>query len=322
MRLASEGSSAGAGQDDVSIVIVSYFTGPVLARSLASARRQDRACEIILVDNGNEDGAVEAAIAASDVASAAPVRVLAGHGNIGFAAACNKGATIASGSILLFLNPDATLPEGALSRLVADGERQRRPWLVGAKIVDPDGAEQRGSRRETLTPWRAFVETTKLYKLAPKHPYFRRFNLHGDPCPDKIFPTPTISGACFCLPREDYFAIGGMDEGYFLHVEDVDFCLRFGKAGGGVYFDPAVAVPHVKSSSAADPSFIDYHKTKGMLRYFRAHFSDPYPAPFLWLVHAALWSAFGARSVIRRLANKPIEKLQRTNSIRADQSPR
>jgi len=278
----------------ISAIVVTYHTGPVLARSLDSLRLQEGVREIILVNNGNPDGAVAAAIGSQS--DGPPIRVVDGHGNIGFASACNLGARAASGDILLFINPDAIMPPGGAMRLASDGARLGGRWLVGAKIIDPDGGEQRGSRRATLTPWRAFVEAAKLYRFAPRHPYFRRFNLHGEPCPKDVTPIPVISGACFCLKREDYFSIGGMDERYFLHVEDVDFCLRFVTAGGTVYFDPHVSVLHFKSSSDVDPILIDLRKTVSIRRYFRAHFLDPYPAPFLWFLGGLLWAQFGVKT--------------------------
>lgn len=287
----------------ISAIVVSYFTGAVLTRCLDALRLQAGVREVILVDNGNPDGAVEAAI--GPAADGVPVKHIAGQGNIGFAAACNLGACAAQGDILLFVNPDAIVPPGGASALARDGLKREGAWLMGAKIIDPDGAEQRGSRRATLTPWRAFVEATKLYNFAPRHPYFRRFNLHGDPCPSDVTPVPVISGACFMLPKKDYWTIGGMDERYFLHVEDVDFCLRFAEAGGGVYFNPNVSVLHFKSSSDVDPIFVEMRKTSSMLRYFRTHFSEPYPAPFMGLVAALLWTQFAlnvAGKAISRLA--------------------
>lgn len=284
----------------ISAIVVTYHTGPVLARSLEALRLQDGVAEIILIDNGNPDGAIAAAIGSGG--EGPPVRVIGGQGNVGFAAACNLGARAASGDILLFVNPDAILPPGGAARLAADGARFERPWLIGAKIVDPEGGEQRGSRRTTLTPWRALVEATQLYRVAPRHPYFRRFNLHGDPCPADVARIPVISGACFCLPREDYFAIGGMDQQYFLHVEDVDFCLRFADAGGVVLFNPHVSVLHYKSSSDVDPILVEMRKTISMRRYFRAHFLDPYPAPFMWFVGGVLWAQFGVKAAARLLS--------------------
>lgn len=287
----------------VSAIIVSYFTGPLLARSIASLKAQPEISEIILIDNGNWDGAVDAAIRATP--GGAPVTVIGGHGNIGFAQACNLGADAARCDTLLFFNPDAVMPTGGVGQLIKDTKGLSRPWLIGAKLVDPDGPEQQGSRRATLTPWRAFVEATRLYKFAPHHPYFRRFNLHADSCPKSLAQVPTISGACFMVHRDDYLAIGGMDEQYFLHVEDVDFCLRFGKSGGDIYFDPNVSVTHFKSSSRVNPMRVERRKTISMLRYFRTHFRKEYPVPFHWLVWLALWVSFYLRT-LNRLISKSL----------------
>ncbi len=282
----------------VSAVVVSYYTGPLLARAIASLRAQPEMAEVILVDNGNLPGEVDKAVQGEG----APVRVLTGRGNIGFAAGCNLGAKAATGEYLLIFNPDAVLPEGGLGRMLADGAALARPWLMGAQLVGPDGIEHQGSRRRVLTPWTAFVEAAKLYRLAPKHPYFQRFNLHTDDCPEGMTEVPTISGAVMFLPRADYDAVGGMDERYFLHVEDVDFCLRFAKAGGAVWFDPHVAVTHYKSSSRANPVRIEARKTAGIIRYFHTHFAEAYPKPFLWLVDGALWAMFSVLFVKRALA--------------------
>lgn len=287
-------------QPCVSAIVVSYFTGPLLARAIASLKAQAEISEIIVVDNGNWEGAVAAAVAANE--GGAPCTIVSGHGNVGFATACNLGAKRAQGDFLLFLNPDAAMPTGGVQRLLADGAKLKRPWLLGPMIVNPDGGEQQGSRRRVLTPWTALVEATGLYRVAPRHPYFRRFNLHADPPPADVAPVPVISGASFFLPREDYFAVGGMDERYFLHVEDVDFCLRFAKAGGGVYFDPHVRVVHHKSSSRVSAMRVERRKTESVIRYFHQHFSGPYPPGFLFLVAAVLWVLFAVRLAARALA--------------------
>jgi len=305
----SEASPENLEPAPVTAVVISYFTGPILSRCIASLRGQPEVADVILIDNGNFPGDVNNAVEKSE---GAPVTVLSGHGNIGFAAACNMGARAAKGRYLLFLNPDAVMPENGVRQLLADAEEFERPWMMGAKLVGPDGLEQQGSRRETLTPWRAFVEMTRLYKLAPQHPYFRRFNLHADPCPGRVCDVPTVSGACFLLPKEDYDSVDGMDEAYFLHVEDVDFCMRFTKAGGKVYYNPNVSILHFKSSSRANPVRIEARKTTGVIRYFDTHFSDAYPRPFLWLVAGALWASFGLLFVRRAVG-----KLLRLVGLRA-----
>lgn len=292
---ASPSSSVVQTPAQVSAVIVSYFTGPVLSRAIAGLATQDLVTEIILIDNGNFPGDVAHATDGVET----PIKVIAGHGNIGFAAGCNLGVGAASGEYILIINPDAVMPPAGVARLFADASYLTRPWLVGAKLVGSDGVEQQGARRRVLTPWSAFVEATKLYKLAPGHPSFQRFNQHTEPCPERMTEMPTVSGAVMFLPRADYDAVGGMDERYFLHVEDIDFCLRFAKADGKVYFNPQVAVLHYTSSSRANPVRIEARKTAGIVRYFHTHFSDAYPLPFLWLVDAGLWAAFGVLFVKR-----------------------
>lgn len=80
---------------------------------------------------------------------------------------------------------------------------------------------------------------------------------------------PAISGAAMFLTRESYWALGGLDPGYFLHVEDLDLCARFRRAGGEVCLVPDVRLRHGRSSSDAGRLFIEWHKTRGFRRYFR-----------------------------------------------------
>ena len=279
----------------VSVIVVSYRTGPLLSRCVAAALAQPETLEVIIVDNGNWAHEIKRVQAVSP-AGAAKVHIVSGQGNVGFAAGCNIGARQAEGDFLLILNPDAVLPTGGLTTLLQNTGELAHPWLMGAKLIDPDGGEQAGSRRAPLTPWTAFVEMTHLHAIAPRHPYFRRFNHHTDDCPGETVSVPVVSGACMFTPREDYFAVGGMDEGYFLHAEDIDICLRYAEEGGGVYFCPEAAVTHHKSSSRVSPTRVEYHKARSVVRYFWKHFRKPYPAPFLLLVSGGVWMVFAMRA--------------------------
>ncbi len=280
-------------KNDISAVVVSFQTGPVLADCIAALKSDDVISEIILVDNGNPTGAIEASV--GDAAT--PVRVLSGHGNIGFAAGCNRGAAAATGDYLLIINPDAVIAVGAAAQLLDDSKQLAQPWLMGAMLTGPDGAEQRGSRRAELTPWRAIFDASHLSHLAPR--VFPPFNLHRAPLPGALAEIPTLSGACLFLPAVGYHAIGGMDEGYFLHVEDIDFCKRFRDAGGGVWFNPHVTVVHHKSSSAASAREVEAHKTRGLIRYFNTHFKTSWPGPARWALARLLWLAYGLKTIIR-----------------------
>ncbi|GGY53487.1 glycosyltransferase family 2 protein [Parvularcula lutaonensis] len=287
----------------ISVVIVSFRTGAILWRCLESALSAGGVGEVIVVDNGNPK---EVTDQLAKRAEAEPrMSLLTGHGNIGFAAGCNLGAEQARGTHLLFLNPDAILPIEAAAQLRAAGERQATEhWATGPRLCDPDGQEQRGSRRAILTPWNAFVEATRLYRIAPRHPAFRRFNEHEAPKLDKPTPVPCLSGACFLVPRATWEALGGMDRRFFLHVEDVDFFLRLNKLGGTAVYVPGVEVIHHKSSSEVSPLEIERRKKQSMNLYFATHFRGVYPPGFLTLLRGMLWISFAFRSLKFRVVKR------------------
>jgi GT2 family glycosyltransferase len=278
----------------IAVVMVSFHTGPVLWRSLDAALAQEGVGEVVLVDNGNDE---ETLLRLEDTAAREPkLRILTGHGNIGFAAGCNLGAAASEAGHLLFLNPDAHLPEGGAAALLSAGSGREEPWAVGPRLVGPDGDEQRGSRRAILTPWNAFVEASRLYRVMPNHPYFARFNDHEAEPAEGVTEVPCLSGACFLLPRTSFDRVGGFDDAFFLHVEDVDFFLRMSRAGGTMLFEPAVRVKHYKSSSRVDPLRIERLKRQSLNLYFASHFKGYYPPGFLTLLRGMLWTAFGARA--------------------------
>src|SRR3546814_18218189 len=79
-----------------------------------------------------------------------------------------------------------------------------------------------------------------------------------------------VSGALMLLPRALFDRIGGFDEGYRLHVEDLDLCRRAREARAAVAVANHVRVVHVRGvSSRSRPGFSAWHKHRGMWRYFR-----------------------------------------------------
>jgi GT2 family glycosyltransferase len=278
----------------VSAVMVTYQTGPALFGAIEAVLGQAGLDELVLVDNGNP----EPVVATLNRLEAAEdrVRLLTGHGNVGYAAACNLGAGAARGDYLLFVNPDCLLPAGAVAQFLAVARRTQRPAVLGCRLSNPDGTEQRGSRRAALTPWTALVETLRLDRLAPHDPRFARLNQHDGPAPEDVAEVPVVSGACLFTAVGDFRALDGFDEGYFLHVDDIDFCFRMRKAGGHVVFLPQVRPVHYRSTSRAHPIFVEWCKTRGFLRYFRKNFSDSHSRFVILLTNLAVCLRFVVRA--------------------------
>jgi GT2 family glycosyltransferase len=269
------------------VVVVTFHTGPALADCLPPLLNDPCVAEVVLVDNGNPPAMREWL---KGLAAVEPrLRLIEPGRNLGFAAGCNLGAQLCGGTVLAFVNPDLRVPPGTfahLGRLLAD-----RPdaWLLGGRLLNMDGTEQRGGRREVLTPWRAAVEVLRLDRLAPDHPHFRRLHLLDQPAPAVTTAVPVVSGAFMVMPRDRFEALGGFDDEMFLHMEDVDLCLRVLNHGGMVLYCGDVPVYHQQGSSDAAQWWVEWHKTRGTIRYFTKHFSSTYPRWGLKLIAAMLW---------------------------------
>ncbi|RRN65518.1 glycosyltransferase family 2 protein [Caulobacter sp. 602-1] len=294
----------------LSLIMVVYMTGPTLMESVRHALAEPRVEEFVIVDNGSS---LADAAWLRDLARREPrVRLLQGLGNIGFARAANLGAGAAKGEELIFLNPDAFLTPGAVAALSEAARDRPSPCVIGARVFNTDGTEQRGARRGEITPVTTLLTLSKLSALLPP---LRRFEIHreSEAPPSHPVDTPTISGACFYMRATDFHALGGFDEGYFLHVEDIDLCWRARRQGGSVLFQPDARIVHVGSTSKENPLVVEWHKGRGLVRYFlkRAD-SLPRKALALLLAPLILGVAVG-RPLLRQLRRgrmgRPVERL-------------
>jgi GT2 family glycosyltransferase len=94
--------------------------------------------------------------------------------------------------------------------------------------------------------------------------------------------------------------VGPLDEGYFLHCEDLDWFARFAGSDWQVYFVPdAEVVHHQGSCSTARPLAVEWHKHRGMVRFFRKFQFRDYPLPFSLLVLTGIWAHFGMLLVVK-----------------------
>jgi len=244
----------------VDAVVVSYDSGSTIDACLRALLAQPELASVRVVDNGSRDDTVSRVEA---LAAADPRIVLRRQpGNPGFAAGCNAGAAVSAATgpspWLLFVNPDVELPDGALARLLMHAAAMPRLGALGADLRDAEGRRDTAARRRDLALSRMLLAAGRRGAL--------------DLPPDDsraVQPVDACSGALMLVPRRAFDAIGGWDAGYRLHVEDLDICRRL-RAGG---FDVAVAndVPvlhHRGVSSRARPFFVEWHKHRGLWRYW------------------------------------------------------
>jgi len=287
----------------VSVVMVVYQTGEALIKSIEHVLAEPVVDEFVIIDNGSPPDEAERLRALGR--AEARVVLQQGHGNVGFARGANMGAETARGEYIVFLNPDANLQDGCIEALVSAFEGQPVPTVVGARVMNTDGTEQRGGRRGEVTPVTtllSFGHLTSVFKSLAK------FEIHreDEALPEAPVPMPTISGACFALRRADFELLGGFDEGYFLHVEDIDLCWRARQAGGQVLFQPAAEVIHLGHTSLEHPLKVEFHKGVGLSRYFikRADTVQRYVIAVLLAPAILLMSV--SRPMIWKITGRPI----------------
>ncbi|NWA02622.1 glycosyltransferase family 2 protein [Pseudomonas gingeri] len=287
------------------VIIVNYNAGGLLAACVDSAFAAG-ACRVIVVDNGSHDDSLMTL--ESSRASGNALQILRNTANLGFAVACNQGARLSTAPNLLFLNPDAVLAVDAMGRLLLALHRSPEIGVVGGFLCNPDGTEQAGGRRVFPTPKRAFMRAFGLSRFTRFFPaVFADFLLHKEPLPTAPIVVEAISGACMLVKREAIENVGLWDEDYFLHCEDLDWCMRFRQAGWSILFVPDARITHVFGGCSRDrPYFVEWHKHRGILHFYRKFFRQRYSV-FLWIVVViGVWFRFSLmvlRHAVIRLSN-------------------
>lgn len=256
-----------AGNETLDVVIVNYNAGALLRQCVDSVLDSlGVQARCVVVDNASTDTSL--AFATEPRYNQENLLVVRNAENLGFATAVNQGVAQGQGDWLLLLNPDAVLAPHALVQLLAESAGWPQAGVLGPLIVNPDGSEQRGCRRDLPKPSDALLQGLQLHRLLPS----LDFNHNQRPLPAEAVPVPAVSGACMLIRREAHQDIGGFDENFFLHFEDLDYCARMQQAGWAVFFVPSVRLVHVQGGcSQQHPEQISAHKAAGMRRYFARH---------------------------------------------------
>lgn len=298
-------SSAPAPNPLVSIILVNYDAGPLLAESVGAALTSSVPVEVIISDNGSRDQSLDQVRAR--YGQDPRLKILENGANLGFAAANNRALPLARGDYLLFLNPDCLIAPDTLERLLPYFASDPRVGLIGCLVLDPDGREQIACRRAIPDPGKALRHLLGLDRLLGRSG--QTLDQRRLPLPDGAVEVEAVSGAFMLIRRSVLDAVGPLDEGYFLHCEDLDWFVRIRRAGLKILFVPQVAVVHHKGAcSRSRPLAVEYHKHRGMLRFFDTHQARNYPLPFRALVVMGIWAhlVFKALAIgLGRLSLRP-----------------
>lgn len=290
----------------VSVIIVNFNGGALLQQATAAALSTTVPIELFISDNGSTDGSLNAIYQAQRCDSR--VHIISNGENLGFSRANNIALKQAKSRYLLLLNPDCIVQHDTLEKMLTVLDANPDVAMAGCLILNPDGSEQPGCRRAVPTPWRTLVRVLHLNKLFPHHPRFSTFLLHQEALPTHPIEVEAISGAFMLVRREAMDKVGLLDEGYFMHCEDLDWCMRFRQAGWKILFMPNVAAVHHKGTcSQGRPIRVLYHMHRGMIRFYRKFFRRQYPLPLMAIVMATVWARFAVLTACE-LVKHPFRK--------------
>jgi N-acetylglucosaminyl-diphospho-decaprenol L-rhamnosyltransferase len=229
-----------------SAVVVNFNAGPLLehcVRSLLADTSAGAPPEVVVVDNGSEDGSVDALLAACP-----DVTIVRPGTNLGYARAANLGIAAARHDVVAVINPDAELRAGSAAAMLARFATDPLLGALGPRIREPGGGTYPSVR--TMPTMAESAAHALLAPVWPGNPFTRRYR-QEDEDPARARDADWVSGAAIWLRRRALDEVGGWDERFFMFLEDVDLCWRLRGAGWRVAYEPGAEVVHVEGVSRA-----------------------------------------------------------------------
>lgn len=283
-RHSFQGKPIGAGRrhsaSDIGVVLVTFRSARTIRRCLDLLLKSASVVRIVVVDNASDDATME--LLREYSARFPQLTLVRNSDNRGFAAACNQGASALATPWVAFVNPDCYVEPDAMARLVAHGIERAGAGMLGVDLVDAAGKSDPAARRRDIS----------LRELLGQRGRRDDLYLGRDPKAE-LQQVEAISGAVMLMPLGLFLQLGGFDESFRMHAEDLDLCRRIRDAGYEVLVANDITVLHVGGeSSRTRPLWVEWQKHGSLWRYFRKFEAADTPAglvPVLWL---GLWGHF------------------------------
>jgi hypothetical protein len=213
--------------------------------------------------------------------------------NIGFSASNNLVIRKSDARYLLLLNPDTELREGVIDHVQRTIENDPKIGMVGCRLEQRDGTFDHAAKRSFPTPLAALGHFLRIGRGTGATRSLSQYRAPEVP-EDGLGRVDAINGAFMFVRRDAVKDVGLLDEGYWLYMEDLDWCRRFHDAGWDVVYDGRVTALHLKGASSGARrrarQNIAFHR--GMGRFYRRYEAGDRPALDL-IVYAGIMLKLG-----------------------------
>lgn len=248
----------------ISFIILTYnsqkYVDTILGSifSLCGGKFKSGKYEIVIQDNASTDGTKKTI--EKYIEKYPFIKFINSDENAGYAKGINKASSVATGKILLVINPDAQLLEEDFEKLIEEFDRNPRLAIAGLKIVSND-------KRPERTAGKFFNPLTfLLFSLGLENMFGLRFS------PDKKQKVDFVSGGFVAFDSEKFSHLKGYDEDYFMYIEDMDICKRAQKEKMDVFFLPYGLIRH-QGQGSSSRTFAIVNIYKGLQIFYSKHHS-------------------------------------------------
>jgi GT2 family glycosyltransferase/nucleoside-diphosphate-sugar epimerase len=275
----------------VTALVVNHNGGDLLSDCVGALLAASGVSALIVVDNASRDGSLAAM---EDRFGADPrLSVIRNETNLGYGTAANLGLARVGTEFVLVVNPDCVVGREMIGALVAEADATPRAAVCGGLVLACDGTLQNATRRRYPSPVRTLRRALRWPGHGGSKLAASDFDRCDDPLPAAAENIDAVSGALMLVRMTAVREVGGFDEEYFLHCEDLDWCVRFNRAGWSVRFVPAGFAVHAKGASGGvRPWRIRWHMHRGMTRFYRKFEAPARSAWFNALIVGAIWTRF------------------------------
>ncbi len=227
---------------EVAVVILNYNGKKFLQQFLPSVITHSSEAEIIVADNGSTDDSIS--FLAKEFSS---IRVIKSDQNLGFCGGYNFALKQVEAKYYVLLNSDVEVTAGWIDPIIQLFESNPKIGAIQPKLLSknkPDEFEYAGAAGGLID--------TLGYPFCRGRIFDQMEKEQGQY--NDVVPVFWATGACHFVRAELYHQLGGLDEDYFAHMEEIDFCWRLQRAGHQIYYHGGSTVYHVGGGTLSSSS--------------------------------------------------------------------
>lgn len=268
----------------VAVVTVSYGSGEVLKHFLSSLRQYNGNIMVAVVDNKPDRDSVK------EVAEQFGAQYLPIPSNPGYGAGMNAGARLlaeAHGQFdaYFFCNPDVIFIEPTTTALARTLVADEKTGSIGPRLLNDDGSVYPSAR--SIPSISTGIGHAFFSKIWPQNPWSKTYQRTTDY--DRRRPAGSLSGAAIMVKAQVFELLGGWDEAYFMHFEDIDLGWRIGNAGYENIYEPAIAVRHSGAhSTKKHAAMVERAMTDSAILFMSKRYAGFWQTPLRWVIAAGL----------------------------------